>query len=151
MALSAILIVYNRGGEKQLILIKEQAKIVNAVLRAKALSIQGLGIIDGAEKYCGYGVKFDEDNGTFIIFKTKDCVAPFDSAQEITFKEDQLDERAKFSLLELNEVVFTFPYSTTVFDQPGENTRKIEVNTKDGLSSPVIVKINSAGQVSTSR
>ena len=38
--LMSMVIFYSRGGEKQIILIREQAKIVNTILRSKSLAIQ---------------------------------------------------------------------------------------------------------------
>ena len=63
LMLTSILLLYNRSGERQIVLFKEKAGVVGLILKAKSLSLNTL-IID--EPICGYGVHFE--NNSYILF-----------------------------------------------------------------------------------
>jgi|GEM_PF-2454795 len=72
---SAVLLVNNRMNELQISLNTDIANIANAVGRAKALTLQGVG---SDKNICGYGVGFNQglnnDPDTFSINSYTDCV-----------------------------------------------------------------------------
>ena len=59
MILTSIVLLYNRAGEKQIILLREKARLVQTILKARSSSINTL-ITD--EPICGYGVHFESDS-----------------------------------------------------------------------------------------
>src|SRR3989338_1565423 len=63
--LSAIVITYSRSGERQIALLRDQARVINAILRSKVLATQTYVT---EEEFCGYGIHFSA-SGDFIIFK----------------------------------------------------------------------------------
>lgn len=148
--LSTILITYNRAGSLQIILFKEQAKIINNVLRAKNLATQ---IFNQGSPVCGYGVHFDKDKKLFILFK--DLANPCSnsdnrysgSAEDL--ESGILDSQIKFSNLGLFDILFIPPEPIVIID--GDPAKKgdfiVEINSKSG-GSPKKIKVNSFGQVS---
>jgi len=73
---SAILITNNKLNNLQLSLNTDIAGVTNAISRAKALTLQGVGANE-EEKICGYGVSFDQglDDApdTYTIYSYIDC------------------------------------------------------------------------------
>ena len=66
--LMSMVIFYSRGGEKQIILLREQAKLVSTILRSKSLAIQTFAQPGRA---CGYGVHFIQNGpggAGYILF-----------------------------------------------------------------------------------
>lgn len=149
--LSSIAILYTRTGEQQIILFKEQAKIVSVILRAKSLAIQTFA--ETPAGVCGYGVNFSLD-GQFILFKdlAENCAASdkIYSGPAENFEVNQLDPALRFSQLDLNEVLFIPPDPQTVITPaPAANGAAIiKISVRDGATESVI-KVNKAGQVTT--
>lgn len=151
--LSGIFIVYSRTGEQQILLFKDQAKIVGAISRAKSLSASSYrASLTQTDNSCGYGVHFEFPN-TVIIFKdfAENCEL---SDQRYTssnaaenFESFKLDSRLKFdALTNLSDIVFVPPDISAVIT-PEQDEAVIVIKTIDDKSSATI-KINSAGQVS---
>jgi type II secretory pathway pseudopilin PulG len=71
---TAVLVVNNRINELQLNLNTDIAGVANAISRAKALTLQGVGASEGI---CGYGVSFDQGLNdapdTYSIYSYTDC------------------------------------------------------------------------------
>lgn len=143
--LSAALILYNRVGERQISLFKNQAQIINLILRAKSLALQTY--IEGPSA-CGYGVHFDSA-GVVILFKdqTADCLAsdnvysgPSEEIGRVALPKDE-----KFFQLDFSDIIFIPPDPRTVLT-PAIDSGLIIISSNDG-SSQVKIKVNSAGQV----
>ncbi len=166
--LSGVLIIYNRGSEKQLLLFRDQAKIINAILKAKSLA---LNTYSKEGSPCAYGVHFEKNPATgeweFRIFKdldasgtTADCStadnkylsdSPFASAENLN---PPLIEKLSANLkiqepLQLTDIVFIAPEPTIVITpNPAPKTEAIiEIITSDGTSKKI--KVNTFGQVSS--
>lgn len=144
--LSATLIPYTHTGERQIVLLKEQARIIHALSRAKYL---GLGTFGKTGVPCGYGVHFETPR-SFLIFKdvAGNCQLSdkrYSGASEV-FESFQLEETVKFSQLTLSDIVFIPPEPLVVIT-PSQDQATIIIETIDAASS-VTVKINSAGQIS---
>jgi len=144
--LSAILVVYIRAGENQIILFKEQAKIIGILSRAKSLGISTFG---RAGVPCGYGVHF-ETSGSFLIFKdlSGDCS---DSDQKYSGSDEfyesfQLNPAVKFDTLTLSDVLF-IPPDPSIVITPAQDEATIIIKPV-GAESSAAIKINSAGQIS---
>lgn len=63
--LSVIVLGYNRSSDTTLALYRDQALVVGALNRAKALAIEKFNSLDA----CAYGVHFERDSKQFLIFK----------------------------------------------------------------------------------
>lgn len=155
--LSSIAILYSRTGENQILLFKEQSKVISVILRAKSLALQTFA--ESAAGVCGYGVHFTgAPDNQFILFKDlaasgSDCGTAdqkYSGATE-NFEVNQLDPALKFAQLDLTDIVFV-PPDPLVFLNPapavGQTSVLIKIATQDGASE-VKIKVNNAGQVST--
>ncbi len=144
--ISAILIVYIRTGGYQIILFREQAKIVSILSRAKYLAISTFG---KAGVPCGYGVHFEEPS-TFFIFKdlADDCQVSDQkySETDAIYESFQLDPNIKFDTLTLSDILFIPPDPSVVLT-PLQNEATIIIKTIKAENSATI-KINNAGQIS---
>ncbi|MDD5430641.1 MAG: prepilin-type N-terminal cleavage/methylation domain-containing protein [Candidatus Pacebacteria bacterium] len=147
--ISGMMIVYSRGGERQLLLIKEQTEIANAITRAKSLAIQGFEV----ENICGYGVHFYQEptgNGGFDISSYEDC-GNFDPPSRKVYQSNTLDPRVKFTAF-FSDVIFMPPDPEVSFNpQVGIDPRVIEINSTSLDFYPLQIKINGAGQISTTQ
>lgn len=158
--LTGIMILYSRTSENQIALVKEQAKVVNAFVRAKALAAETFAEND--PKPCAYGLFLDGRN--FIIFRDlpdpaapEDCNSAnkqYDSLnQEELFDSFVLDEHINIqgSATTFSEVIFIPPDPSTIINlDPGTDGAQLVLQTIDGSASSGI-KINSAGQVTSFR
>lgn len=145
--LSAGLILYNRTGEQQIILFKDQAKIINLILRAKSLALQAYNV-EGVSG-CGYGVHFDPA-GIIILFKDQatDCAGsdniysgPSEEIGRMTFTSKE-----KFSQLDFTDILYIPPDPKVVLT-PALDDGLIIIGVFNG-DSQVKIKVNSSGQVS---
>lgn len=149
--LSSVLIGYSHLGERQIILFKEQAKLINILSRAKSLSVVGFG--ESTENFpCGYGIYFEAPR-TFIIFKDlssgDDCSMAdkkYSGTDEL-FESFILNSTLEFGELTFSDIIFIPPEPLVVITPIQDQaviTIKI-VNTNDSKT----IKINNAGQIST--
>lgn len=142
--LSSGLAFYSRATERQLILFKEQMKIITALQKAKSLAIVGFG----DSLACSYGVNFSA-SGNLIIFK--EC--PQNNNQYGSgelYEEIKLDGKAVvFSDLGLANVVFIPPEPSVIIDNDAnKNEAIVEIKTIDN-SATRSIKITNAGQITT--
>ena len=143
--LSAVLVTYNHTSEQQVVLIKEQAKIIGTVLRAKSLAIQA-NTEGGA--VCGYGVHFSA-NGEFVLFKEL-CAGADNRYSDVSERIEtyQLQQSLHFTgPLAISDIVFLPPDPTVILTPPASEAA-VRIATSDDLYS-VAVNLNDAGQVST--
>ena len=149
MILTSILLLYNRAGEKQIILLREKAKLTQTILKAKSNSINTL-ITN--EPICGYGVHFESDS--YLIFKDRgtDCVA----SDRIYSSNDpeELVERTSLPVslyiarADVRDILFMPPNPFVFFDSSlANNEADFVISTQDNKSS-INLKLNSNGQVS---
>lgn len=145
--LSATLILYSRTAENQIVLFKEQARVISILSRAKSLSIATYGKLNVP---CGYGVHFEAPS-TFLIFQdlAADCKnsdQKYSGAAEIN-KSFQLDPKVIFDSLSLSDILFIPPDPKIVITPP-QDEATIVIKTIDGSKS-ITIKVTSAGQIST--
>jgi len=151
VGLSAILITYSRTGERQIILFREQAKVINAVLRAKNLAIQAYAGGGGGIDVCGYGVNFQPN--AVVIFKdlAPDCSSSDNrysgDASEL-FESYQLNPLVQFSQMPISDAVFIPPDLEVIFTPSGASEPLFVISTLDGAAN-VKIRINDAGQVTS--
>ncbi len=144
--LSSVLIIYSRIGERQILLFREQAKIINMILKSKSLALQTY--VSG-EKTCGYGVHFEAPRSA-ILFRdlSDDCSASdnvYSGASE-DFEKLSLDGLISFSAIDFTDILF-IPPDPQVRLNPAQSSGNISIKAIDS-DAVVKVKINSAGQVS---
>jgi hypothetical protein len=157
MLLTTIMLLYGKTGESQLILFKEQSRLVSALYRSKALSIE---TFSDANSPCGYGVHFDPPS-SYLIFKD---MAPAsgckNSDKKYTNSGQTIDEvvdiyiispEASLVSVPITDVLFIPPDPQTIFQYVnfGDTTNPIPLILKSsGGSASLNVSINSAGQIS---
>jgi hypothetical protein len=143
--LTSLLILYSRTGERQIILLREQAKIVNTVLRAKALAVQ---TFNQAADICGYGVHFEQKS--FILFRdaAKDCSASDNrySGSGEDFQKFDLDPALKIQS-PISDILF-IPPDPRVLLIPDQTEAVLTIAAEDEKSA-LKIKVNNAGQITT--
>lgn len=145
--LSSVLILYSRIGERQILLFREQAKVINLIARAKSLALQTY--IDGTS-VCGYGIHFSLPS-TMILFRdlAADCAASDNVYSGVSedFSHLILSAGIVFSSSDVTDILFIPPDPTVKLDNGGKNSGVITMQTIDG-GTQARVKINSSGQIS---
>ncbi len=145
--ISTSLLLYSRTGERQIILFREQSRIVGALSRAKSLSIATFGQVGVP---CGYGVHFETPK-IFLIFKdlSSDCSAvdKVYSGTDELLESFELDQAVSFGNLTLTDIVF-IPPDPKIVITPEQDESMINIKTISGNSSSTI-KVTSAGQITT--
>lgn len=151
--LSSLLILYSRDSEKQLRLVREKAKLIGAILRAKALSVQ---TYKQEEAVCGYGVHFDA--AEYRIFKDPKVAGSCDGSNKVW---DGIAEDVEvINLTDTNVMLFTSPAMTDIFFTPPDpkvllspgnlSSSNITLSVTVGaVTSSTTISVNNAGQVST--
>lgn len=154
--LSSGLIFYSRTAERQIILFKEQAKIISLLQKAKVLS---LSTYAQSSAPCGYGVNFSKDANKMILFQdispssSSNC-ADADNSYTLSLisekmEEIPLDKTVKFSEVGISNIVFIPPDLKVVLDNEiSKNEGLVKISTIDNLAERSI-KITNFGQVST--
>lgn len=147
--LSSILIINIHGGDQQIVVFKEQSKIISAIARAKSLAVATFSETSAAIP-CGYGVHFEEP-GTFFIFKdlADDCRTSdhvYSGLNEM-YQSFDLDPSVYLEGTSVSDVLF-IPPDPVVIITPDQKEATIEVKSRKDESSAAI-KINSAGQISS--
>lgn len=147
--LSSFLILYSRSGENQIILFRDQAKLISILNRAKSLSIH---MFNAPELSCAFGVYFSPVENAFLIFRdltTTTCQNAdhvYTDAGEL-FEKYQLSSRIKFGELTMTNIVFIPPDPKTLIDNDSNKTEAIiTLETLDETAS-LEVKVNNAGQI----
>lgn len=152
--MTAFLLLYNRTGERQIILLREKARVISAILRAKNLAL-GVFIQDvGRETVCGYGAYLNKNR--YLIYRdlASDCSSSdnrfsIDNPEELLAGEDFiLDSRFQFMGDSDTDILFSPPLPQVFFSgSPALGEKEIKITSPDNDISGSII-INSAGQIS---
>lgn len=144
--LSSMLILYSRTGERQILLFREQSKVINMIAKSKSLALQTY--IDGSAA-CGYGVHFSLPS-TIILFKDQaaDCAASDNiySGPSEDFSHLILGAGIVFSASDVVDMLF-IPPDPTVKLNPNQVSGVITMQTIDG-GTQARIKVNNSGQIS---
>ncbi|MEK7144089.1 MAG: type II secretion system protein [Patescibacteria group bacterium] len=148
MTMTGFLVIYNRAGERQIIIFQEQAKVINAISRARSLSVATFG---KASAPCGYGVHFDAPR-TVTIFK--DLAADCGSADkkytpsnpEEKIEQFHLDSKVSLDL-GLTDVLF-IPPDPIVIITPNPEAAVLNIK-EEGGTGMASIKINKSGHIGT--
>jgi prepilin-type N-terminal cleavage/methylation domain-containing protein len=147
--LSSILIINIHGGSQMVTVLKEQAKVISIISRAKSLGVATFGQ-SGVSIPCGYGVHFEEPN-IYLIFKdlAENCRVSDNkySGENELFQSFQLDSTLNFDHLTVSDVIF-IPPNPSVIITPAQDQAEIIIKSLKADNSATI-KINSAGQISS--
>lgn len=148
--LSSLLILYSRAGENQIILFRDQSRLIMVLNRAKSLSIQ---MFNAPESPCAFGVHFSQAENAFLIFR--DLAVTCQNADHVytetgeLFERYQLSSKIKFGGLTLTDIVFIPPDPKTLIDNdPNKIDATVTLETLNGSAS-LRVKVNNAGQITT--
>lgn len=157
--LSSLVITYSSFGRLQIALYVEQARIAQAISRAKSLALASYA--NPQKSICGYGLHVDYENRQYAIFEyaVPDCknILNIDSTQSQYYREIEkytLSSGLNLVISEgesLRDVFFLPPDPQTKIWRVGEalpsNSGKIKMRTADG-SAIVEVSVTIAGQIS---
>ena len=148
--LSSLLILYSRTGENQIILFRDQSRLITSLNMAKSLSIQRF---NASSPSCAFGVHFSKTENAFLIFR--DLAADCQNADHVytdsgeLFENYQLSSRIKFGETTLTDIIFTPPDPKILIDNDSNKIEAtITLETLDGNAS-LKVKVNNAGQITT--
>jgi hypothetical protein len=155
--LSATLLTYSRTGERQIVLVQEQARIIGWLYRAKSFAVATFG---KNEVPCGYGVHFEAPN-TVIIFKeispssNPDCLdIDFVYSPSLGEKVEEFKINPNVKLVDsdvdgLKDILFIPPDPIVVLDNNLLKTEAlIKIETVDGKGERLI-KVNNGGQITS--
>jgi len=155
MLMTITMVFYGRAGERQITLFREQARVLNAVSRAKFLSIQTF-VQRGEKIPCGYGIHFEEPK-TFILFRddSENCATADHKYSEVDsgkcdgecVEKSVLDNAVMFDSLKISDIVF-IPPNPVVVITPEEDQAEIIIKTIDDKGR-VSIKVNNFGQITT--
>lgn len=148
--LTSTLVLYNRTGERHITVLREQARLIGTILRAKSFAINTYALNEPA---CGYGVHV-ADRGYFIYrdraadCRTSDHAYGDRSDAPVPGTEAALDQAVRFAEGGITDIMFLPPDPQTYLDGgTGLDEGKITIETADGASHADII-ISNAGQIS---
>src|SRR3989344_625961 len=149
VSLVSILLLYGRNGENQLILFKEQSKLVSTVYRAKSMSIE---TFSDPSPPCGYGIHFDLPSSYFIYRDMPPLTGCKDSDKKYadTGVIDEVVERYTLSPqvslgpLPITDVLFIPPDPKTIFQYvlSGDTTDPIVITLETLTAGSLDFSIN---------
>ncbi len=156
MLMTSMLVLYNRTGERQILLLREKARLISVIFRAKSLALNTF-IED--EAACGYGVHIGPSASSgqagYFIFRDKaincrmsDRVYTDATDEIVSGSEVQLDPALQFKQTDITDIVFV-PPNPAVFLNGGQGMREgaIALASIDNKSRVTII-ITNAGQIS---
>jgi len=156
--LTTLIVVYGAKGAKYIVLFRDQARVMNTIVRAKSLAISTYGQAGAQKTPCGYGVHFDPD-GTYIPFKEQaaalDCsdkdnkYTPGNPEEKV--QSFEIDKALRFKNLGATDIIFIPPNPDVVMNPKliaPDTLVSIVLGVQDD-SKNVTIKVNTFGQIST--
>lgn len=148
--MTSMLVLYNRTGERQILLLREKARLINTILRAKSLA---LTTVIEDEPACGYGVHIESDEyfmyrDIAIDCSTSDWMYNDASDDVVEGSLVALDSALTISQRDIVDIVFV-PPDPRVFLNGGDALPQgtLVLRSADQESN-VTITINNAGQIS---
>lgn len=156
VVLTSILILYNRTGELQIVLLREQAHFIGTVIRAKSLALNTL--IEDTPA-CGYGVHMDVSAGSmpsrYFIYRdkaincrTSDRIYAAASDEIVSGTETALPPHIVFGTITVQDILFVPPNPQVFLDGSQALAEVSVVLQSDDGATKATVTINNAGQIS---
>ena len=147
--LSAVILIYNHQGESQLILFKEQSRLVSEISRAKVLSVE---TFNESGVPCGYGIHF-VDSKTYVLYKdiAPDCSLSNNRYVDLTGDQivatTTIDSAVSFGVLPISDVLFAPPDPRVFIDGSPNYSGVATIPLVSITGTELDVKINGAGQI----
>lgn len=150
--LTSVLFLYNHTGERQIVILQEKAKVINALLQAKTNSINTF-ISD--QPVCGYGVHLESESYTLFRDLAAECRSEisdfrYTSANpEETISVHNLPVGYRFSSLPVQDILFIPPDPKVAFDGVitlGEEKLVVLASQDNNVSTNI--RVNAVGQIS---
>lgn len=156
LILMGTLILYSKQGEFHLLLFKERSRMLQTLIRAKALSIETFGGSGSSTIPCGYGVHFDVAQNKYLIFgdiapSSGNCGSSLHIYVEGTSQiiaSLTLDPNVKIASASLTDIEYVPPNPTIYINPDQPDPAKIVLQTINGNDSSTI-NLTKAGQIST--
>lgn len=148
--LSAAVLLYGRQSESQLILFKEQSRLVSEIYRAKAFSVE---TYNESSVPCGFGIHFTAPR-TYVLYKdiAADCSLSNKSYSSLDTDEvvtsNTLDAATSFGTLPVSDILFVPPDPTVFIDGVANFSGTAVIAIISEIGARLNVKINGAGQIS---
>jgi prepilin-type N-terminal cleavage/methylation domain-containing protein len=156
VVLSSFLILYNRTGEAQILLLREQAHLISTVIRAKSLALNTL--IEDVPA-CGYGVHIEVSTGVavsrYFIYRdkaincrTSDRIYAAASDEIVGDGVVTLPPQVVFGEVGVRDIMFVPPDPQVFLDGSQALTEAdIVMMSVDGKTKATVT-VNNAGQIS---
>ena len=156
VVLSSFLILYNRTGELQIVLLREQAHLISTVIRAKGLALNTL--IEDVPA-CGYGVHIDISTGSapskYFVYRdkaincrTSDRIYAEASDEIVAGTEVVLPKQVVFGDVGVHDIMFVPPEPQAFLDgSQALAEADIVMMSVDGATKATVT-VNNAGQIS---
>ena len=156
--LTGMVLVYNRSGEKQIILHRDEARVVGVINRAKSLALQNFRdpTLSGYD-FCAFGVHFDPSpSKEFILFQDLGeggCALgrayAYDSASDPSEEIEKFFLDPSLEFVNINDpidVLFVPPELSATTTNPSGFPVTVNLRIADGDTTASIT-ISSAGQI----
>ena len=157
VVLSSFLILYNRTGELQIILLREQAQLISTVIRAKSLALNTL--IEDVPA-CGYGVHIEVSTAAavpsrYFVYRdkaincrTSDRIYAAASDEMVDGTEVVLPKQVVFGDIGVRDIMFVPPEPEAFLDgSQALAEADIVMMSADGKTKATVT-VNNAGQIS---
>lgn len=156
VVLSSFLILYNRTGELQIILLREQAQLISTVIRAKSLALNTL--IEDVPA-CGYGVHIEVSTSAtpskYFVYRdkaincrTSDRIYAAASDEIVDGTEVVLPKQVVFGDIGVRDIMFVPPEPEAFLDGSQALAEADIVMTSNDGKTKATVTVNNAGQIS---
>lgn len=147
--LTAVVLLYNHQGESQLILFKEQSRLLSEISRAKVFSVE---TFNQSGVPCGFGIHF-VDVKTYILYKdiAPDC-STSDNRYSATSADQVvattvIDSAVSFGALPISDILFVPPDPKVFIDGVADFSGVATIPLVSTTGTELDVKINGAGQI----
>jgi len=152
--MTSILILYNRTGERQIVLLREKANLISTILKAKNLALGGFIQEPLQAVVCGYGVHLEENQ--YLIYRdlAVDCNASDkrytpDNPQELFGDIIEISPAVFLKVDEVQDILFAPPLPDVFFDGGAALLEKNIILSDIDETTAVTININNAGQITT--
>src|SRR3989344_5203230 len=150
VVLSAIFLVYGRVGESQLVLFKEQSRLISMIYRVKSLSVETYA---DPTIPCGYGILLAPPS-QYRLFKDQavNCSTAnhsYDVGDALLFGEElyTLDPRITFSVSpSVTDIVFTPPDPRAYINTGSGTTTQVTITLTAGGTNTLNISVADVGQ-----
>src|SRR3989344_9403726 len=151
VVMSAIFLVYGRTGESQLVLYKEQSRLLSMIYRVKSLSVE---TYTDPTIPCGYGMRLEPPN-RYRLFRdlSANCATAnhvYDAGDSLLRGEElyTLDPRITFSVVPaVTDIVFTPPDPRAFITTGSGTTTATTITLSAGAGNTLTVLVTEVGQI----